>query len=275
MRQSAQLAKSIKELGLSSVEGLRANSLVLVVLSVLLQALALLGLLPLEDGSAGKFLFGTTEMALIGALLLNGLLIRRWVQQSGQSRFTQSIALLSVLSLALCVGGDFINRNYFGVYNAHGSSVRHSYLADSVWFFAPGYGLFLWATIKVALNSGRVGAGFVGLIAGIAAALGALSFADLYTAEAGKYVSVMTGGYAMFISIVGASSIWLVKALGWRVAYPGAIGAAMATIADALIGNFWIYREGFYPTISHVNWILYFASQALVQQLPLQLSEQR
>ena len=149
--------------------------------------------------------------------------------------------------------------------------MRHSYLADSVWLFAPGYGLFLWATIKVARASG-VTTGFIGLIAGIAAALGALSFLDLYQSEAGSYLSAMTGGYAMFISVVGASSIWLVRALGWRVAYPIAIGAAMATVADTLIGNFWIYREGYYPNISQINWILYFASQALVQQLPLQLA---
>ncbi len=251
---------------------LRANALVLVVISAVMQGIALLGLLPLADGSPGKFWFGNAEMLLIIALLLNGLLILRWVRQTGQTDFVQSIAWLSLLSLLLCVGGDFINRNYFAVYNAHGSSVRHSYLADSVWFFAPGYGLFLLATVKVALQSGKVGAGFIGLMAGIAATLGALSFVDLYQPQAGTYVSAMTGGYAMFISIVGVSSVWLVKALGWRVAYPVAIGAVMATVADALIGNFWIYREGYYPNISHVNWILYFASQALVQQLPLQLT---
>lgn len=260
---------------MQSMSSLRANALVLVVLSTLLQAVALLGLLPIEEGGVGRFLFSTVEMGLIIALLLNGLLIRRWAQQSGQSSFVQSTALLCVLSLALCVAGDFINRNYFAVYNAQGSSVRHSYLADSVWFFAPGYGLFLWASIRVAVESGRVAMGFISLVAVVAAALGALSFADLYTAEAGAYVSAMTGGYAVFISIVGASSIWLVKALGWGVAYPVAIGAALATIADALIGNFWLYREGFYPDIGHVNWILYFASQALVQQLPLQLADSR
>ncbi len=251
---------------------LRANAMLLVVVSTLMQGIALLGLLPLEDGSVGKFWFGTAEMVLISALLLNGLLIWRWTQRSGQSPFNQSIALLCMLSLALCLGGDFINRNYFGIYHAHGSSVRHSYLADSVWFFAPGYGLFLWASIKVAFNSQRVSPGFIGLVAGIAGALGALSFVDLYDPQAGVYLSGMTGGYAVFISMVGASSIWLVRALGWRCAYPVAIGAVMATIADALIGNFWIYREGYYPAISHVNWILYFSSQALVQQLPLQLS---
>ena len=250
----------------------RANAFLLVLASVLLQSLALLGLLPIEDGSQGKFWFGNAEMFLIIALLANGWFIRRWAMQSGQNPLVQSTATLCVLSLALCVGGDFINRNYFGIYHGHGSSVRHSYLADSVWFFAPGYGLFLLATIRVALAKG-VSKGFIAICALIAGALGALSFVDLYQPTAGAYVSSMTGGYAVFISIIGVSSLWLVKALGWRAAYPVAIGAVMATIADALIGNFWLYREGFYPTISHVNWILYFASQALVQQLPLQVSQ--
>lgn len=256
-----------------SPDHFRANALLLVLASTLLQGLALLGLLPVADGSAGKFWFGTAEMALIIALLGNGWLIRRWTLQSGQAPLTQSIALLCLLSLALCVGGDFINRNYFGIYHAHGSSVRHSYLADSVWFFAPGYALFLWATIRVA----RARAVSPALITGcalVAGVLGGLSFVDLYQPQAGAYLSAMTGGYAVFIAIVGVSSIWLVKALGWRLAYPVALGAVMATLADALIGNFWIYRDGYYPAISHVNWILYFASQALVQQLPLQLSGQ-
>lgn len=253
-------------------ENFRANALLLVVVSTLLQGIALLGLLPVEDGSPGKMWFGHAEMALIAVLLLNGWLIRKWVIQSGQDELVKSVATLSVLSLFICAGGDFINRNYFNIHHGHGSSIHHSYLADSVWFFAPGYALFLWATIKVA-RARAVGSAFITACAVIAGVLGALSFADLYQPEAGAYVSSMTGGYAVFISIVGVSAVWLVRALGWRVAYPVAIGAVMATIADALIGNFWIYREGFYPAISHVNWILYFASQALVQQLPLQLAK--
>lgn len=249
----------------------RANALVLVLLSTLLQGIALLGLWPVEDGTAGKLWFGNAEMGLIILLLVNGWFIRRWTLQTGQGLLVKSTATLCFLSLLLCVGGDFINRNYFNIQHAYGSSVQHTYLADSVWFFAPGYGLFLWATIRVARARG-ISSGFVLTCAGIAGGLGALTFADLYTPEAGSYVSSMTGGYAVFISIVGVSAIWLVRALGWQVAYPVAIGAVMATIADGLIGNFWLYRDGFYPTISHLNWILYFASQALVQQLPVQLS---
>ncbi len=250
---------------------LRANALLLVVVSTLLQGFALLGLLPISDGTPGKIWFGHAEMLLIALLLLNGWFIRYRVIATGQDALTQSVATLCFLSLLVCAGGDFVNRNYFGIYHGHDSAIRHSYLADSVWLFAPGYALFLWATVKTARFHG-VGRGFIAVCALVAGALGALSFIDLYTPEAGGYVSTMTGGYAVFISIVGVSSVWLVKALGWRIAYPVAIGAVMATVADALIGNFWIYREGFYPAISHVNWILYFASQALVQQFPLQLS---
>ncbi len=248
----------------------RSVALLLVVISTLIQGVALLGVVPIEDGTVTKTIFGTIEMALIAALLINGWLIRDWTIKSGQSDTAKSVALLCFLSLLVCAGGDFVNRNYFGIQHGHGSSVQHSYLADSVWFFAPGYAVFVWATIKVSKQQG-VSSAFIGGCMLVAGALGALSFADLYTPDAGAYVSSMTGGYAMFISIVGVSSVWLVRALGWGLAYPVAIGAVMATVADALIGNFWIYREGFYPAISHVNWILYFASQALVQQFPLQV----
>ena len=48
----------------------------------------------------------------------------------------------------------------------------------------------------------------------------------------------------------------------------------LAMIADALIGKFWIFGangQGYFPLISHLNWIIYFGSQALIQQLPIAL----
>ena len=53
-----------------------------------------------------------------------------------------------------------------------------------------------------------------------------------------------------------------------------ALGLVLAMVADAIIGKFWIFGnegQGYFPLVSHINWIIYFASQALIQQLPIGL----
>jgi len=242
----------------------------LVAASTLLQGLALSGLLPIADGTVGHFIFGSTEMLLIVLLAWNGWRIRRWSLLSAQPKLVRRSATLVFASLALCVGGDLVNRNYGGLEYAHDAVIRHSYLADSVWFFLPGYALLIVAVWQIARP--KLGIGFLAGSAAIAALLGLLAFADMRKPATGLYVSLMTGAYSMPITIVGVSALWLLRALGWRRAAIPATGLVLATLADALIGNFWLYRDGYYPAISHLNWIIYFASQALVQQLPLRLS---
>lgn len=249
---------------------LRANALVLVVVSTLYQGLALIGLIDVTRPDLSFLAFGVGEMLLIIALLCNAWLIKRHL--CGQDPAAAAVARLMFWSLALCCLGDLVNRNFSGQFHAYGDVVAHSYLADSVWAFAPGYGLYLWASIRVARQAG-VTLRFIGITAGVAALLGALSFADLHRPDAAAYVLAMTGSYAVLITVVGASALWLVRGLGWHRAWPVATGAALALVADALIGHFWLYRDGFHPAISHVNWIIYFGSQALLQQLPLQLTE--
>jgi hypothetical protein len=49
------------------------------------------------------------------------------------------------------------------------------------------------------------------------------------------------------------------------------IGFILASVADSVIGRFWIYGnggEGYYPEVRHVNWIMYIGSQCLVIYLP-------
>lgn len=251
---------------------LRANALILVVISTLYQGLALLGLIDVTAGKAQRLGFGLGEMLLILALLGNAWLILRALR--GADPMVAGCARLMFASLALCCLGDLVNRNVGGRLFAYDELIAHSYLADSVWFFLPGYGLYLLASLRVARDAG-LSARFLGLVTAGAALLGALSFADLYRPGVAAYVLAMTGTYAVFITVVGASAIWLVRALGWAQAWPVAIGAVLALLADALIGHFWLYRDGFFPAISHLNWIIYFGSQALLQQLPLQLEAAR
>lgn len=248
-----------------------ANAVLLVVASTLLQCLALLGVLPIAEGSLGHAIFGSIEMLLILLLLLNGWRIRRWSIVTAQPASVRSTATLCLLSLSICACGDLINRNYFGLHYSYDQSVRHSYLADSVWFFLPGYSLLIVAVWRIARR--KVGAGFMLISASIAALIGLLAFVDMRTPASGRYVTAMTGAYSLPIAVTACSAIWLLRSLGWRHAYWPALGLILATLADALIGNFWLYRDGYYPAVSHLNWILYFASQAMVQQLPLQLPE--
>jgi len=49
-----------------------------------------------------------------------------------------------------------------------------------------------------------------------------------------------------------------------------ATGLVLATVADGVIGQFWIYGndgEGYFPAAKYVNWSLYIGSQCLVIHL--------
>ena len=166
--------------------------------------------------------------------------------------------------------GDLINRNFFELYYQYGSNIEHTYLADSVWFFFPGYFCFIYAVYLVARHK-NVPLFFIGYTALIFVGIGILSFAGIYKEGAGAYVATMTGTYAALISVMCAAALWLLKSYGWQAMKWVALGAVLAPVADSLIGNFWIYREGYFPSISYVNWIVYFSSQALIQQLPVKL----
>lgn len=246
---------------------------ILVILMAVLQLVPLLGLFsPLPDW---KVLYASMEMLLLLFLLINAWRIWRVLaghcsSSTGDEALILNVARLCFLSLALCVLGDLINRNYFDLYYQHGSNIEHSYLADSVWFFFPGYACFIVAAYRVGRQRSlsRVFMFGTGLVFSV---LGLLSFVTMYQDGAGTYVATLTGTYAALIAVMCAAALWLIKACGWAAMKWIAIGAVLASVADALIGNFWIYREGFYPAIAHINMMIYFASQALLQQLPLQL----
>jgi hypothetical protein len=50
-----------------------------------------------------------------------------------------------------------------------------------------------------------------------------------------------------------------------------AAGLVLAAVADAVIGQFWLYGhagQGFFPAVRDVNWVIYIGSQSLVIHLP-------
>jgi len=78
--------------------------------------------------------------------------------------------------------------------------------------------------------------------------------------------------YSSIITLTGITAWWILRALGWRHAIGVALGAILATVADAIIGHFWIVQDTAYPTVRYLNWVIYFASQAMIQPLALAMA---
>lgn len=148
--------------------------------------------------------------------------------------------------------------------------VEHSYLADSVWCFAPGYGAFVFAAWKATraecLQKGWVNEQW--LMLAPVGVIGAFAFRAMVPEGVSYYVWAMTGTYSVLIALMVPAGIWIEVAFG-KAGRAVAIGAAMATLADALIGHFWLFGKGYYPDVAYLNFVVYFTSQALIQQLPL------
>lgn len=215
------------------------------------------------------------ELATLLLLLINSLLILRWVYEASPLSAHRRAAWLCFLSLVLCIGGDIINFNFPQTYFRHGDVVKHDYLAGSVIFFGPGYTLLLFAVLSAVWSSGQLRITGMALMLVTSIVLSGLSFSSMYIPGAGEYVGFITGGYSFLITLVGLSSVLLIHAYGgfgssfgiWMIA----IGLILAAIADAVIGAFWIYGnggEGFFPLARDVNWVLYISSQSLVIHLP-------
>ena len=254
----------------------RRTIFILILLSTCYQALALLGALPINT-QAQQTIYDSSEIALILVLLFQSWKIRQALKAkyepllNEEHRWVLGISKLCLVSLAICILGDVTNANYFQLYYQHGSNVKHSYLADSVWFFFPGYACFIYAAYRVGLRN-QLSRSFMMGTAILCGGIGSMFYALMHQEGAGWYVTMLTGPYAGMISVMCAAALWLLKsypsyALKWI-----ALGAALAAIADALIGQFWIFSD-WYPTIGYINWIVYFASQALIQLLPIELDQ--
>ena len=221
--------------------------------------------LGIVEGTA-KWAMAGIEMAALLALLWNGWRIRRYVAGQGASAIQQRVATLVFWSLAICTLGDLVNRNLPPRYFSYDSVIEHSYLADSVWFFFPGYALFIAAAWLASRD--RVAAIWRIPALVVVALAGLFSFFDLVLPDTATYIRIMTGAYTMLISMMVPAGLWILLAFGKR-SWPVALGAVLATVADALIGHFWLFGSGWYPAIAYINFIVYFLSQALIQQLPL------
>lgn len=242
-------------------------------LSTLLQVGALIfGRDALAAGTTARTVFSTVEMALVVGLLVIGWQIVRWSRQHGHHPQVQRTARLALASLALCALGDLVNRNYPDQYFQYDHVIRHSYLVTSIWFFLPGY--LVVVAINRSLTRDRIPARSAVLTSLVAAVAGVLAYLSNHDPAVAVQASVMIGLYGVVLAVLAGSTTWLVRTSGWAAARVVVVGCLLAPVADALIANLWLYRDH-YPTIEHVNWIIYFASLAMIQRVTFLAADSR
>lgn len=240
----------------------------LAVASLLIQLSALAGWWGALETAQERVAIGVAEMILILLLLLNSLWAAILINRSGAPGWLRSLSVCTALALLFCAGGDAINRNFQAESYAFGDVTQHSYLIKSILFFAPGYLIFILALGRACRRHLRTSQ--ILFSGGLAVVAGLLSFLPLPPEGTDPLVQAAAGFYAALITVMAATAYWLYRAFG-QVALPAAAGALMATLADALIGHFWLFDASGFPVIAHVNWIVYFTSQVLLMQLPLRL----
>ncbi len=97
-------------------------------------------------------------------------------------------------------------------------------------------------------------------------------FATTFDPDVAPGASALMAGYGVVLAVLAASTWWLGRTYGWRPSAPAVAGCLLAVVADWLIATFWIFGDG-YPTIEHVNWIIYYASLALIGRLPFVVAD--
>lgn len=244
----------------------------LVVLSTTIQTAALAAIAIGDDvlaqGTMGRHAFSTLEMALVVSLGVLSWRTLRWSRTLGDDD-TRDAATLVFVSLALCGLGDLVNRNYLGRSYEFDDVIEHSYLITSIWCFLPGYAVAAWANRRVTRQAVRPVT--AGMMAAAAGAVGLAIHLAGRDPDVAAYPSTMLLAYTMLLAVLAVSAVWLGRALGWRAAALPIAGAWLAVVADLMIAELWIRRDG-YPTIEHANWIVYFVSLAMIQQLPFVVS---
>ncbi|MBQ4845470.1 hypothetical protein [Pseudoalteromonas sp. MMG005] len=243
----------------------------------------------------GRHLVFGFEITTLMLLLFVSVMIRRWVYLQSDSKKLRKIANFSLASLSLCMVGDVINFNLREQFYRHGEIIKHDYLADSVWFFAPGYILLIMAVFSainhfealsrkktqesvIHSHSGlyHIGHHFkLYILAIVAIVVGGSAFMSMYLPETGLYISVLTALHSIVITAVAVSAMMMIYSVGVKNMSTGlwcvVCGLLLAALADAIIGQYWIYGaqgEGFFPQVRYINWAVYITSQCFVILLP-------
>ncbi|KZN43829.1 hypothetical protein [Pseudoalteromonas luteoviolacea] len=100
------------------------------------------------------------------------------------------------------------------------------------------------------------------------------SYLQMRLPDNGAYVSILVGFYAVLVAqCASVALVLLLKATKLSLLkryYLPVIGLLLATLADALIGQFWLFGnqgQGYFPLIRTINWFVYISSSLLIIQL--------
>lgn len=269
--QNIPSAYSLRPVFLSRCHWLYRVTALLLGANFLLQLFVMLGWIPAASDMQTAVALSLVEMLLMFVVLALAAFIVLWCRREPQAQALVPVAWLNLIGLLFCTLGDGVNKNFAEQYFSYDQVIRHSYLIDSIFCFFPGYGLMIIAMILAV--RGRVAPRHWILPLGLAMVLGGLAFHDLWRAEMDPQASVMMLAYSCLISAVGLMAWPLLRAYSWRQLGWVALGAVLATLADALIGRFWIADDSYYPMIRYVNWVVYFSSQLMLLQLPLRAAQ--
>ena len=242
--------------------------------------LAVVGIFTITGNEQVRTIFGVVELVTMAFLIINSINIMRFTAQQKNS-LAYFVSKLCLLALLFCFIGDIVNRNFLQQFYQYDNIIKHSYLADSVLFFFPGYLILVAAITYVAIIK-DVSKRFMTICTLLTATIALYTYSDMHITGTSMLLTLITSSYSVLVSILAMSAIWLLKAFKWRQAslriWLVALGLILAMVADAVIGKFWIFGnngEGYFPLVSHINWIIYIGSQVLIQQLPIALVQNK
>jgi hypothetical protein len=249
-------------------------ALFLWLIAVTQSLLAISGHLSIVQTNQERVIFGLFELLTMALVVINSIAIVRFIAQQNNP-LAYLVSRLCLYSLLLCFIGDIVNRNFLQQFYQYDEIIKHSYLADSVLFFFPGYLLIVGAIAYFAIIK-NLSKYFVIISALLATIVALYTYNDMHITGSSTILTIMTSSYSILVSILAMSAIWLLKALSWQKMsirfWLAALGVILAMVADVIIGQFWIFGnqgQGFFPMVSHINWAIYLGSQLLIQQLPL------
>ena len=179
------------------------------------------------------------------------------------------------VSVLFCSVGDLINQNLWQQYHRQDPVIRHDYLIDSIWFFAPGYGLLLYLLLRFLRQVLGLSSNALLLAIALSTGMGLLSFVMMSLNSASHYSLLLAGGYTVLMANLGVFAVILATFALRRndiMLMAVAAGFLLATLADAVIGQFWLFGNnglGYFPVARNVNWVMYTLSQSLVLLFPL------
>ncbi|TQF67966.1 hypothetical protein [Pseudoalteromonas luteoviolacea] len=184
------------------------------------------------------------------------------------------IAKLMTLGVIFCAIGDVINFNLGQQFHSHDPQIKHDYLVDSIYSFSIGYGLILYATVPF-LQHLSITKKQATLVTSLVSLCTLLSYYQMRLPDTGLYVTLLAGFYALLVAQCSSFAILILfKAISFqslKLCILPVIGLFLATLADALIGQFWLFGnsgQGYFPLIRTINWFIYISSSILIIQLP-------